>query len=75
MLPKPKWREKGLDSLSQLSHLPHGNKYNVGSQSQPRTLSMNVLGVGMVGGVWGVGEKGRHEAQAPSNQVKNYKQT
>jgi hypothetical protein len=21
------------------------------------------------------GEKGRHEAQAPSNQVKNYKQT
>ena len=36
---------------------------------------MNVLGVGMVGGVWGVGEKGRHEAQAPSNQVKNYKQT
>ena len=30
-------------------------------------------------GVYGLGrgrvEKGRHEAQAPSNQVKNYKQT
>ena len=38
---------------------------------------MHIVGQVVLGGVVGVwgGGKGWHEAQAPSNQVKNYKQT